>query len=208
MRAARALASSAAAAPNAAVSGFRLWPEFVTEAEHDEQLAESPLVCVLDARLRKRRYERDHWDAVIVNYREAEAPDALFAAGAAGALRRWRALVATELGCEAFLPLHCIDLDGDGVITPHVDSVKFSGGVVSGLSLRSKSTLVLQRAHDDGTVVAGATSHACELAPRSMYTLSGDARFRYAHSVVGVTQRRLSLILRDEMQGTPGDVGT
>ena len=39
-------------------------------------------------------------------------------------------------GAVAFLPrTHVLDLHADGWINPHVDSIKFSGGIVCGLSL-------------------------------------------------------------------------
>jgi hypothetical protein len=62
--------SAAAACPD----GFAFYQEFISEAE------EAALSRALDSRFKKRRYERDHWDSVIVNYRETEAPsDAVFA---------------------------------------------------------------------------------------------------------------------------------
>ncbi|CAN0326924.1 unnamed protein product, partial [Phaeothamnion confervicola] len=43
-----------------------------------------------------------------------------------------------------WLPCHAIDLAPEGFIKPHVDSVKFSGRVVAGLSLVSAAVMRLR----------------------------------------------------------------
>ena len=48
-----------------------------------------------------------------------------------------QAAVATPTPLEFLPPVHILDLHEDGYIKPHVDSIKFSGGVVAGLSLLS-----------------------------------------------------------------------
>ena len=179
--------SSAALPPGASV-----FPDFLSVAEHDE------LVEVVEKRLKRRRYERDHWDSVIVNYRESEVADRFLGGGAWLAVSRARALLAEEHGCAAFLPAHAIDLAADGAITPHVDSVKFSGGVVAGLSLLSPATLALGAADPaTGEEITGGARYEARLAPRSLYVLAGEARYAYAHAIGGLDGRRLSLILRD-----------
>ncbi len=45
---------------------------------------------------------------------------------------------------EYFPAVHVIDLAEDGFIKPHVDSIKFSGKVVVGLSLLSPSIMRFQ----------------------------------------------------------------
>ena len=49
----------------------------------------------------------------------------------------------TQVENMEILPYHAVDLSHDGHISPHVDSVKFSGGMVSGLSLLSTRILQL-----------------------------------------------------------------
>jgi alkylated DNA repair protein alkB homolog 7 len=44
----------------------------------------------------------------------------------------------------AWLPVHAIDLTAAGHIKPHVDSIKFSGTVVAGISLLSTAIMKLQ----------------------------------------------------------------
>lgn len=173
--------------------------DFLTEDEHDA------LVDAIEGRLRRRRYERDHWDAVINNYREAEVADRFLGGAARRAVDRARALVADAHGVASFLPPHAIDLAADGAISPHVDSVKFSGGVVAGLSLVSAATLRLGRADAaTGAEAPGGPAFERRLEPRSLYVLSGAARFDYAHSVADLAGRRLSLIIRDAKGAAPG----
>ena len=98
-----------------------------------------------------------------------------------------------------WLPPHVIDLHEDGYIDPHIDSVKFSGDVVAGLSLLASSTMRLAEADETtGDTIEGGTSFDFTLEPRSLYVLAGPARFKFAHSIFGISQRRVSVIFRDE----------
>ena len=45
-----------------------------------------------------------------------------------------------------WLPVHAIHLKEKGILSPHVDSVKFSGGIVAGISLLSTSIMRLKPA--------------------------------------------------------------
>ena len=64
-----------------------------------------------------------------------------------------------------WLPLHVLDLHSKGIIYPHVDSPKFSGDIVAGLSLYSDSMCTFDLHHadtdDDGDYCDG-TSKARE----------------------------------------------
>ena len=203
---------------------------------------EQRLVAELDPVLRRRRYARDHWDAVITGYKEVERAhwaDAENEATVVDIRRRISGLVAsgaTALTTKrqephppgdpaealplSWLPVHVIDLAADGFITPHVDSVKFSGDLVCGLSLLSPAVMTLRPdpdvdrdeklhssslaggLHADRTTglsggvggMAAAAAAAGEssddehgvrmyLPPRSLYVLSGNARYRFTHSV-------------------------
>mmetsp|Transcript_25391 Transcript_25391/g.76254 ORF Transcript_25391/g.76254 Transcript_25391/m.76254 type:complete len:209 (-) Transcript_25391:37-663(-) len=186
----RALSSSAAPP-----EGFRYLPDFFTAEE------QAALVAVTDARLARKRYERDHWDSVIDNYREAELSNAVLTMPARAAVDKARQLLADDYGAHRFLPPHCIDLsEKDGVIRPHVDSVKFSGGLVAGASLLAAATLRLAPADPEtGEARAGAEFYDVRLEPGSFYVLSGPARFDWAHAVVELEGRRLSVMFRDEV---------
>jgi hypothetical protein len=209
---------------------------------------EQNLVDELIPVLKRRRYQRDHWDQVIVGYKEVERaywqnPDN---EEVIGCIRRkiesvvvnspnimnkmgYHDLkIAKDKLLMEWLPVHIIDLEDNGFISPHVDSVKFSGGLVCGLSLLSPSIMTLtlpdkNYAADDGTEESrgdgggggeytrthagyskskdgvdpdkdGAKSLVMDeqvfdesihlfLPPRSLYILSGPARYNFAHSV-------------------------
>jgi alkylated DNA repair protein alkB homolog 7 len=53
----------------------------------------------------------------------------------------------------AWLPVHAIDLTAAGHIRPHVDSIKFSGTVVAGISLLSTAIMKLQHPEQPHSVV-------------------------------------------------------
>ena len=165
--------------------------DFLTVDEQDA------LVEAIKARLKGTGYERDHWDAVIDRYREREmlsVDDDL----AAAAVEKVRAFLRSEQGVTSFLPPHCIDLAADGgVIRPHIDSIKFSGRVVAGVSLVSAATMVLAEADPaTGEPRPGARESELFLEPGSLYVLADEARYDFAHAIKP-EGRRLSLILRD-----------
>ena len=99
------------------------------------------------------------------------------------------------------LPPHVIDLSANGSIQPHVDSIKFSGGFVVGLSLVSKRILQLVHTPDKHTIET-------VLEPRSLYMLSHRLRYDYEHAILGTNDKslffepfdcsqRLSVMMRD-----------
>lgn len=78
------------------------------------------------------------------------------------------------------------------MIKPHVDSIKFSGGIVAGVSLLSHAVMKLQHDHEDCHYPTQQeqdveTAHQAEvelfLPRRSLYILSGPARYQFAHSI-------------------------
>ena len=166
------------------------------------------LVEELDPVLKRRRYERNHWDQVIIGYKEVERPVwnvPMNVETIANVRRQVDALVRTGSTAVSsadrtldWLPVHFIDLAPDGYITPHVDSTKFSGDIVCGLSLLSPSVMTLTHESDIPVLREGekrthcvaaaaglrtSTSPRLFLSPRSLYVLSGDARFKFAHSI-------------------------
>uniref|UniRef100_A0A3Q4GK11 AlkB homolog 7 n=1 Tax=Neolamprologus brichardi TaxID=32507 RepID=A0A3Q4GK11_NEOBR len=108
--------------------------DFITEAEEAAFLRE------LDPGLKKKRYEFDHWDDAIHGYRETER--LRWGAVCEEILNRVRSTAFPE--CSQLLgPVHVIDLDKTGYIKPHIDSVKFCGSTIAGLSLLSDSIMRL-----------------------------------------------------------------
>lgn len=114
---------------------------------------------------------------------------------------RIRALIVKTLGKPRdlpFLPVHVIDLGKDGFIRPHVDSVKFSGDIVSGLSLLSPAIMQLRKSdHAEGqeekshqspkqdeTQSPAPSTVRLLLPPRSLYILHGEARYQYGHEIL------------------------
>ncbi|RQM25349.1 hypothetical protein B5M09_011997 [Aphanomyces astaci] len=77
------------------------------------------------ALLRRRRYEVNHWDQVIVNFKEMETVK--WSQEAADILARVRTLPILPQDLEYFPPVHVIDLAEAGYIKPHVDSIKCPG---------------------------------------------------------------------------------
>ena len=87
------------------------------------------------------------------------------------------------------------------MIRPHIDSIKFSGRVVAGLSLVSAATMVLAEADPaTGEPRPGARESELRLAPGSLYVLADEARYDYAHAIAP-EGRRLSIVLRDTPEG-------
>ena len=84
-----------------------------------------------------------------------------------------------------WLPVHVLDLAADGYITPHVDSVKFSGDLVCGVSLLSSAVMTLAPESPPEVASAFDAKARLYLPRRSLYVLSGNARYHFTHSVEG-----------------------
>jgi alkylated DNA repair protein alkB family protein 7 len=173
----------------------------------------------------RRRYEKGHWDSVIQNYREVELFDEeidnlnLF-------LQPIRQFIEErhDTSCSTdpslhfsgtWLPCHAIDLHKDGELNAHVDSVRFSGNLVAGLSLLSDAIMRLKPSSDsssnDASQEKGDSSNEyidLFLPRRSLYVLSGMSRYEYTHELLPSgsrfqdkspvqRDRRLSIIFRD-----------
>lgn len=207
-----------------------VFPGFLSEAEGRDLLKE------VQKRMNRRRFEEGHWDSVISKYREIElkTPDEVNNMEAlsddsnvqefAQTIRRTRDLLRSYLSPHLakneilWLPCHAIDLSKDGKLDAHVDSVKFSGEIIAGISLLSDSIMRLRPAKgewtDDETIVEGLDGHVDLYLPKlSLYCLHGNSRFQYSHELLpsfSVYQlhgkdihvargRRLSIIFRDAL---------
>lgn len=161
---------------------------------------EAALVAELDPILKRRRYQRDHWDNVIIGYKEVERAHWQDLSNEATVhrikdqiLSLMEDLETGQTGSEfgmgtgdggiEWLPVHVIDLDADGIITPHVDSVKFSGDLVCGVSLLSPAIMTLRPDSPPEQANDPAYRVQIHLPPRSLYVLSGNARYHFAHSI-------------------------
>ena len=202
-----------------------VYPEFLSEEEGQS------LVEEVSKRLKRRRFEEGHWDSVITKYRETEiaTPNEVDGKSTiedapqyAQIIQRTRGLLKTYVSPQlrnhmAWLPCHAIDLSKNGRLDAHVDSVKFSGGIVAGISLLSDSIMRLRPAKGEWTDDSSDESlggHVDLYLPKlSLYCLHGMSRFDYSHELlpsdsvyeingknVQVTRgRRLSIIFRDAL---------
>ena len=156
--------------------GLQLFPDVISEAE------ELSLLGLVDQRMRRKIYEKVHWDGVIFSYRESEVP----LAELGDALKR---IVAAHLPSVALLPLaHVLDIAEGGRIDHHIDSIKFMGGLVAPLSLGGGAVLQLKRGEDVVHV---------DVPRRSLYVMEGESRYEWSHAVLPLEQRRVSIIMRD-----------
>ncbi|XP_057673673.1 alpha-ketoglutarate-dependent dioxygenase alkB homolog 7, mitochondrial [Corythoichthys intestinalis] len=166
---------------------------FITEEE------EVALLLELEPGLKKKRYEFDHWDDAIHGYRETER--LTWGEACQGILARVRS-VAFASGSSLLGPVHVLDLDKTGYIKPHIDSVKFCGSTITGLSLLSDSVmrLVKEDAHSEWLDLL--------LPRRSLYILRNQARYDFTHEILKdedsifngqrvPRQRRISVICRN-----------
>ncbi|XP_074785958.1 alpha-ketoglutarate-dependent dioxygenase alkB homolog 7, mitochondrial [Athene noctua] len=177
---------------------------FVSAGEAAELLRE------LEAVLGRRPYQFDHWDGAICGYRETERSRW----GGAGRAVLGRVAAAFPPGRPPLPLVHVLDLHPRGHVRPHVDSVKFCGCTIAGVSLLSPSVLRLRSCRPPG--------HWLELLlpPGSLYVLRGAARYDFTHEILRDEEsffggrrvprgRRLALICRnaphDTTPDTPGD---
>jgi hypothetical protein len=139
---------------------FHLIPNVISASE------ESVLMSYIDPLVKRKRYEGDHWDSVIVSYKEMELlpmsnRGVPMPAEVRVILERMHNILRAnyKFPIVDFLPPHAIDLASTGHIDYHVDSVKHSGRVLAGLSLLSARTMRLRLQSDvDGMTASRASS--------------------------------------------------
>ncbi|XP_068606354.1 alpha-ketoglutarate-dependent dioxygenase alkB homolog 7, mitochondrial [Brachionichthys hirsutus] len=142
---------------------------FITDEEERSFLRE------LEPGLKKKRYEFDHWDDAIHGYRETER--VTWDAACEEVLSRVRSAAFPE-GSRLLGPVHVLDLDKSGYIKPHIDSVKFCGSTIAGLSLLSDCIMRLVTEDD-------ASEWVDLLLPRrSLYILRDQARYKFTHQIL------------------------
>jgi len=197
--------------------------DFISPEEHDT------IAAWLQPKLARRRYESGHWDGVITRFREMQIPvsPSPDCPTLLTVLDRMKGLIPATAIAQPHV--HVLDLASDGAIDFHVDSVKFSGRLVCGVTLLSPAVMRLRREppspvatpewvwRDDGAT-AGATVDVW-LPARSVYMLIDTSRYQWAHAVLAGTHtypahhsggsaasttvvergRRISLIIRDEL---------
>lgn len=178
--------------------------------------------------LKRRKYEGNHWDDVISKYKEIQVIETNYQPEVQDIINKCKTIVSKALKKEInFLPPHLIDLAQDGQISPHVDSIKFSGDLIAGLSLLSTRILRLEQCVHEDNIVKGSgdkphpTYFEIYLPPRSMYILRGSLRYDFTHAILGINDspysssitspislsidRRLSMMLRDAKEEDEDD---
>ena len=191
------------------VTSAVVYPNFLTEDESKSLVKEA------SRRLKRRRFENGHWDSVITDYREVEmsSPDIDFnnehdiSKDTGGSLPQFAKVIQeTRRHLEAqtftnsndaisnntqWLPCHAIDLSANGELSAHVDSVKFSGEVVCGLSLLSNAIMRLRPSSEEWdsegqeTRPRDSSGYVDLYLPRlSLYVLSGMSRYSYTHELL------------------------
>uniref|UniRef100_UPI00359018F9 alpha-ketoglutarate-dependent dioxygenase alkB homolog 7, mitochondrial-like isoform X1 n=1 Tax=Myxine glutinosa TaxID=7769 RepID=UPI00359018F9 len=148
--------------------GFGVCEEFVSLRE--EQI----LLDEVEPSFRKMKYQFDHWDDAIHGYHEIEREK--WSAEAASLLHR---VCETAFGTRSEVSplIHILDLDAHGYIKPHVDSIKFCGNTIAGLSLLS--TCVMRFVHE-GT----AEQMDMLLKRRSFYIMRDKVRYKFTHEIL------------------------
>ena len=186
--------------------GVHVARDFFTLAE------EAALSSECSAFLSRLEYEAGHWDGVIFNYKEVQRDVSSLSPASRALLHRAQAAFPRGARClGAPLPFfHARELAASGFISAHVDSVKFSGGVVAGLCLLSDAVLVLTPDPEAPPLPTGSREVRVLLPRRCFYTLANDARYAWAHAVPAGDAatfhgapvdrgRRLSVMLRDAL---------
>lgn len=171
-----------------------LHPDFVSDAE------EKSLVDEIEPLLGRKRYEFDHWDDAIHGYRETDR--LTWNPCNSSVFDRVRA-TAFPANDKLILPVHILDLSETGWIKPHVDSVRFCGNIIAGLSLLTDSVMRFVM-EEDKTVVFDVL-----LQRRSLYVMRDEIRYKFLHEILKNEEslfrdtrvekgRRISLICRNE----------
>lgn len=185
---------------------------FITSQEEQEILAE------IEPYLKRMKYERDHWDEAINVFRETER-------------KSWypqnrtiiNRLIETAFfkGIQTLPHIHVLDLAADGVIKAHVDSVRYCGTTISGISLLSDSIMKLVQSTTDPFEATDeyrtqpkedtTNLYSCKILLRkhSLYIMSNSARYNFTHEILRNEEsffkgqkiekgRRISIICRNE----------
>ncbi|XP_069086570.1 alpha-ketoglutarate-dependent dioxygenase alkB homolog 7, mitochondrial isoform X2 [Pleurodeles waltl] len=181
--------------------GVRLLRDFLSPEEEGSLLKE------LERPLAKGRYQDGHWDQAIHGFREIEK--AHWTGQNTQILQRVRD-VAFPSGVSQLPLVHVLDLKADGYIKPHIDSIKFCGSTIAGLSLLSSSVMRLMSEQNK--------EHWADLLleRRSLYIISGRARYEFTHEILKDEDstfngqrvprgRRIAVICRNLPEAVVGD---
>lgn len=167
---------------------------FVSDAEEVKLMEELTPV------LNQLHYEFDHWDDAIHGYRETEKLD--WNEDNVKIINRVRE-VAFPPNSSHLSQVHVLDLSEKGWIKPHIDSIRFCGDIIAGISLLSPSIMRLIHEKESQKYVDVLLSR------RSLYIMTRSARYDYTHELLAKENskfknevvkrgRRVSIICRNE----------
>ncbi|CAK9818016.1 Alpha-ketoglutarate-dependent dioxygenase alkB homolog 7, mitochondrial [Anthophora plagiata] len=177
-------------------STMQIFLNFITVEE------ENSLMQEIEPYIKRLRYEESHWDDAIHSYRETEKSK--WNESNEKIINKIREK-AFPKGISQLSLIHILDLAPEGWIKPHVDSIKFCGEIIAGLSLLTDSVMRL-------TMLKNETMYKDFLLPRrSLYIMSGTARYDYNHEILKneksyfkgqhiLKDRRVSVICRCQPQ--------
>ncbi|GAB0089758.1 alpha-ketoglutarate-dependent dioxygenase alkB homolog 7, mitochondrial [Sergentomyia squamirostris] len=191
-------------------------PDFITKEEVDKILEE------IEPYLKRMRYEFDHWDDAIHGFRETER-------------QHWypqnketiEKIRNTAFQGETLPHVHILDLAADGLIKPHVDSVRYCGSTIAGVSLLSDSVMRLVRIDEEKYKQNVENDYRKQpdkseenstdpgyfadiyLPQNSLYIMRDTARFNFTHEILGndnsmfdgnpvIKSRRISIVCRNK----------
>ena len=169
---------------------FDVYPDFISEAEHDM------LLKYFHKKLRRHPYEYEHLDKVIHGFRELSRSYSLLPPEIMAICERMFEYFPDK---EKIQPqLHILDLEEGGEIGRHVDSVKFCGSHIAGVCLGTSAVMTLHHEHSDATI-------SIQLPKRGFYVMHDEARWDYGHGVSAALNgdtrgRRISLLVRNEAE--------
>jgi len=173
---------------------MQVLPDFITPEE------EISLMEELEMKFKRARYQYDHWDDAIHGYRETEKPS----------WNKQNTPVLDRLKQAAFSPdsptlecAHVLDLSEKGHIKPHLDSIKYCGNTIAGISLLSPSVMRLVNIEQPDVFVSA------HLPRRSLYIMKDVARYKFNHEILDnsvsvfreeriLKSRRVSIICRSQ----------
>jgi len=177
------------------VNNMSIHEDFISESE------EKSLLMELEPYLKRLRYEFSHWDDAIHGFRETEKSN--WNVENKAILQRVCNLAFNPQQTKPLKHVHVLDISKEGYIKPHVDSIRFCGDTIAGLSLLSSSVMRLICENDKEKFVD------VFLKQRSLYIMKGEARFKYTHEILADSlsffngvyvprDRRISVICRNE----------
>ncbi|XP_059620988.1 alpha-ketoglutarate-dependent dioxygenase alkB homolog 7, mitochondrial [Phlebotomus argentipes] len=191
-------------------------PDFLSREEVSKFLEE------IEPYLQRMRYEFDHWDDAIHGFRETERQH--WYPYNKATIERIRNLAFKD---EALPHVHILDLAEEGVIKPHVDSVRYCGSTIAGVSLLSDSVMRLVRIDEKKYQQNAESDYRKQpdksaenstdpgyfvnilLPKRSLYIMRKSARYNFTHEILGNKDsffegkavkkyRRISIVCRNK----------